>query len=164
MGVAIPPAPAVPARTRISARLKRVQGHSSPVNVELNYVAHRAACSNYIRVPALDVTFDTTLPHGARSTGAHDNTWRHAHEKSRHCLLAGAAVLQNVQHCQPKATLLCGTGHECGTDRICPCRLRPLSDTPFGSLNAANEGPLISTATSLVWQPQRSRVTADRTE
>ena len=32
-GGAIPPAPAVPTSTRISARLKRVQEHSSPVSV-----------------------------------------------------------------------------------------------------------------------------------
>ena len=35
VGDAIPPAPAVPASTRISARLKCVQEHSSPVNVGL---------------------------------------------------------------------------------------------------------------------------------
>ena len=32
VGCAIPPAPAVLASTRVSGRLKRVQGHSSPVN------------------------------------------------------------------------------------------------------------------------------------
>ena len=33
VGGAIPPAPAMPDSTRISARLKRIQGHSSPVNI-----------------------------------------------------------------------------------------------------------------------------------
>ena len=35
VGGAILPAPAVPASTRISARLERVQEHTSPVNVSL---------------------------------------------------------------------------------------------------------------------------------
>ena len=34
VGGAIVPAPAVPASTRVSSRLKRVQGHSSPVKLQ----------------------------------------------------------------------------------------------------------------------------------
>ena len=37
IGGAIPPVPALPASTRISAMLKRVLGHSSPVNVGLSH-------------------------------------------------------------------------------------------------------------------------------
>ena len=54
-GGTILPAPALPASTRISARLKRVQGHGSPVNL-----GHNASGGPF---PAVHVSYNQLVPH-----------------------------------------------------------------------------------------------------
>ena len=59
VGGAMPPAPAVPASTRISARLRRVQEHSSPVNIvprniAMHYMGAPDRLSHWTRAGSLE--------------------------------------------------------------------------------------------------------------